>query len=77
MHSNEYRAARLERPALVAGFSVDEVVVAATLDNVSPAIRINPDCGYTVGIEPGQDRGWCECRNKSTLQSAFVLAGLE
>jgi len=53
-----------------------ELVADATADSVCPAICMNDGCDYTTGIEPDQDRGWCEeCRTNS-MKSALVLAGI-
>jgi len=45
-------------------------------DSVVPAICANKGCDYTTGMEPDQDRGWCEeCRTNS-VQSCLILAGV-
>lgn len=45
-------------------------------DGVVPAICINPDCNYTCGMEPDQDRGWCEDCETNTVKSCLILAGI-
>jgi hypothetical protein len=59
--------------------SLDELLQAAALDSVSPAICVNPDnpqCNCTCQMEPDQDRGWCEECSCNTMKSAFILAGV-
>jgi hypothetical protein len=66
--------------AQVEGYdSLDELLQAAALDSVSPAICVNPDnpqCNYTCGMEPDEDRGWCEECSRNTMKSALILAGV-
>jgi len=45
-------------------------------DSVVPGICLTETCDYTTGVEPDQDRGWCECCGDTTVASALVLAGL-
>jgi hypothetical protein len=59
--------------------SLDDLLEAAALDSVSPAICVNPDnpqCNYSCEMEPDQDRGWCEECSRNTMKSALVLAGI-
>lgn len=49
---------------------------SAFFDSVSPGIRTNDGCDYTVEIEPDQDRGWCKSCGTNTVKSALILAGL-
>ena len=43
-------------------------------DSVVPGICLTEKCDYTTGVEPDQDRGWCECCCDNTVASALVLA---
>ena len=54
--------------------SLEEMLQAAIVDSVSPAICIA--CGYTAEMERDQDRGYCESCGQNTVVSALVLAGL-
>jgi hypothetical protein len=56
--------------------SPDELLEAAALDSVSPAICTNENCDYTAEMEPDQERGYCEVCGTNTVASALVLAGL-
>lgn len=76
MVSKELRDTKLQKLAEIEGYSIDDLLQAATFDSVSPAICINPDCDYTTEMEPDQDRGWCEVCEQNTVQSALILAGL-
>lgn len=55
---------------------VMEMLEAAVVDSVVPAICCNEDCDYTTGMEPDQDRGWCEDCETNTVKSCLVLAGI-
>jgi len=44
------------------------------LDSVVPGICTK--CGYTTGMEPDQDRGWCDECKKNTVVGGLVLAGI-
>jgi hypothetical protein len=55
---------------------LDELLGAAAIDGVSPAICLNEGCEYTAEMEPDQDPGWCEARGTNTVASALVLAGV-
>ena len=71
---------KLATLAQIEGFeSLDDLLQAAALDSVSPAICVNPDnpqCNYTCEMEPDQDRGWCEECSSNTMRSALILAGV-
>jgi hypothetical protein len=70
---------KLSTLANVEDASLDDLLEAAALDSVSPAICVNPDnpqCNYTCEMEPDQDRGWCEECSRNTMKSALVLAGI-
>ena len=43
-------------------------------DSVVPGICTI--CGYTIGVKPDQDAGWCEICGKQTVKSALILAGV-
>jgi hypothetical protein len=70
---------KLATLAQTEGFpTIDDLLQAAALDSVSPAIcvnRNNPQCNYTCEMEPDQDRGWCEECSRN-MKSALVLAGI-
>lgn len=76
MHlSHEQKQAKLEALRQAEGFaSVEEMLEAAALDSVSPAICI--ECDATAEMEPDQDRGWCESCGRNAVVSALVLAGV-
>jgi len=71
---------KLATLAQVEGYdTLDELLQAAALDSVSPAICVNPDnpqCNYTCEMEPDQDRGWSEECSRNTMKSALILAGV-
>ena len=46
------------------------------LDSVVPGICLTERCDYTTGVEPDQDKGWCECCCDTTVASGLVLAGI-
>ena len=54
----------------------DQLLEAAALDSVSPAICMNEGCSYTCEMEPDQDRGWCEECQKQSMKSALVIMGV-
>jgi len=71
------RGNKLRTLAELEGFdTVDALIEASVSDSVSPGICTAAECDYTTKVEPDQDRGWCECCGKGTVQSALVLAGL-
>lgn len=55
---------------------VYDMLEAATFDSVVPAICMNEGCDYTTGMEPDQDRGWCEVCETNTVKSCLILAGI-
>ena len=56
--------------------SVTALLEHACHDSVVPAICTNDGCDYTDGMEPDQDKGWCEECDAGTMKSALVLAGV-
>jgi hypothetical protein len=56
--------------------TVDDLIAAAALDTVSPAICITDGCNFTREMEPDQYRGWCEECSTNTVKRALVLADL-
>ncbi len=75
--SSDEKREKLRKLARAEGFPFAlEMLKAATLDSVSPAICTETECDYTTEMEPDQDAGYCElCRN-NTVASALILAGL-
>ena len=67
---------KLETLAEIEGLDVDEMLEQATFECVAPAICMNPDCNYTTGMEPDQDKGWCEECGEGTVKSCLILAGI-
>jgi hypothetical protein len=71
---------KLATLATIEGYdSLDDLLEAAALDSVSPAICVNPDnpsCDYSTEMEPDQDACWCEICDKGTMKSALVLMGV-
>ena len=53
-----------------------ELLEEYVTDSVCPGICVNPDCDYTTEVEPDCTRGYCECCNTNTVQSAMILAGV-
>lgn len=45
------------------------------IDSVIPAICMNEDCDLTEGMEPDQDRGFCDNCGTQSMKSCLVLAG--
>ena len=71
------RRTKLSKLVESEGFETLEQMLKATVfDSVSPGICVNPECNYTVEVEPGQNRGWCEACGTQTVHSALNLAGL-
>lgn len=74
---SERRRIKLEHLADIEGYErVDELLEAAALDSVCPAICLNEGCEYTCEMEPDQDAGWCEVCETNSMASALVLAGI-
>lgn len=46
----------------------------ATFDSVVPGICLT--CGYSNGVEPDSDGGWCEECNKGSVVSCLILADI-
>jgi hypothetical protein len=70
------KAAKLMKLCEVEGFeTLDELLQAAAIDSVCPAICMTEGCDYTAEMEPDQDRGFCEGCGGNTVTSALVLAG--
>jgi hypothetical protein len=68
---------KLTRLVAVEGYaSVADLLERSVCDSVCPGICTNDGCAYTTGVEPDQDRGWCEACGTNTVKSALVLAGL-
>lgn len=73
----DLRRAKLAKLIEIEGFkTLDQMLQAVAGDSVCPGICIDPDCNYTVEVEPDQDRGWCEVCGTQTVRSALILAGL-
>lgn len=74
--SSAVRKAKLKRLAEIEGCdSTAELVARSSFDSVVPAICTNPDCDYATGMEPDQDRGWCEVCETNSVASGLILAG--
>ena len=56
--------------------TIMEFLEAYGTDSVVPGICVRPDCNYSVGVEPDQDRGWCEECSAGTVKSGLILAGI-
>lgn len=75
--STEMRRRKLRALAEAEGYGdLMELIQDCVADSVNPAICVNPDCDYTTGMEPDQDRGYCEACGTQTVQAALVLAEL-
>jgi hypothetical protein len=75
--TTETRRAKLSQLVELEGYaSCEELLEAAALDSVSPAICTNDACDYTAEMEPDQEQGYCEVCDTNTVASALVLAGL-
>ena len=73
----ETRRAKLDQLIELEGCAgLGELLEAAALDSVSPAICTNDGCNYTAEMEPDQEQGYCESCGTNTVVSALVLAGL-
>lgn len=73
----ELRRAKLSKLIESEGFeNLEQMLQATVFDSVSPRICVNPECNYTVEVEPDQNRGWCEACGAQTVHSALILAGL-
>jgi hypothetical protein len=67
---------KLQDLARIEGLSEEELLQQATFDSVAKGICTNPDCDYTVEVEPDQEEGYCEHCKTNTVKSCLVLAGL-
>ena len=68
---------KLETLANNEGFSdVQDFLEEFVYDSVCPGICMNPGCDYTTGVEPDQNKGWCEFCNTNTVKSGMMLAGI-
>ena len=68
--------AKLEKLAEMEGFDdVEQLFENRALDSCVPAICMNVGCDFTADYEPDQDKGWCECCDTNTVQSALIIAG--
>jgi hypothetical protein len=68
---------KLQKLLEIEGYTnITELLAACITDSVSPAICMNEGCNYTAGMEPDQDRGFCEECQTNTMKSAMVLAGV-
>ena len=65
---------KLEQLAQSEGMDVETMLEQAVIDSVVPGICMN--CDYTTGVEPDQDKGFCEMCNTQTVQSCLVLANI-
>ena len=71
------KRAKLSKLIESEGFeTLEQMLQAAVFDSISPGICVNPECNYTVEVEPDQRRGWCEACGTQTVRSALILAGL-
>lgn len=55
---------------------LDDLLLAALLNDASPAICMTEGCNHTADMEPDQDQGFCAACGGQTVVSALVLAGL-
>ena len=68
---------KLQKLLEIEGYTnITELLEACITDSVNPAICTNDGCNYTAGMEPDQDRGFCEECRTNTMKSAMVLAGV-
>ena len=67
---------KLEELAEAEGMDVETMLEMSVIDSVIPGICMNKECVYTTGVEPDQDRGYCEVCNTQTVRSCLVLAGI-
>jgi hypothetical protein len=68
---------KLQKLIELEGYEDDVALIAdAAMDSVCPAICMNDGCDYTTGMEPDQDRGWCEVCGTNSVKSALRLAGI-
>ena len=73
----EKRQAKLKQLILSEGYeSLEAFLEDNAHDSVVPGICLTERCDYTTGVEPDQDKGWCECCCDNTVASGLVLAGI-
>lgn len=68
---------KLQRLADLEGYADPmDMLEEASMDSICPGICMNPNCDYTIEVEPDQTKGWCEDCQTNTVKSALVLAGV-
>lgn len=68
---------KIEKLAEIEGFdSVEEMLDVNIDESVVPGICMNSGCTFTTGVEPDQDKGYCEECRTNTVKSCMVLAGV-
>ena len=67
---------KLDQLADIEGMDVMEMLEEGTYDSVCWGICMNPDCSYTIQVEPDCDSGFCEACGTNTVKSALILAEL-
>jgi hypothetical protein len=68
---------KLQKLAEIEGYEdYMDMLLETGMDSVVPAICTNPNCDYTVGMEPDQDRGFCEICRTNSVKSCMILAGI-
>lgn len=70
------KAAKLMKLCDIEGLRLEELLSAAVIDSVCPAICMTEGCDFTAKMEPDQDQGYCEACGGNTVTSALVLAGI-
>lgn len=75
--TKQNQQSKLELLAEIEGFDDPmKLLEEYAVDSVCPGICVNPDCDYTTEVEPDCTRGYCECCETNTVQSAMILAGV-
>jgi hypothetical protein len=73
----EKRQAKLKQLIEAEGYdTLEQFLEDNAHDSVVPGICLTETCDYTTGVEPDQDKGWCECCCDDTVASGLVLAGI-
>lgn len=68
---------KLQKLAKIEGYEDDmDMLLDKGMDSVVPAICMNDGCDYTTGMEPDQDRGFCENCRTNSVKSCLILAGV-
>jgi hypothetical protein len=70
------KAAKLMKLCDIEGVRLEDLLSAAIVDSVCPAICMTEGCDYATNMEPDQDQGFCEVCGGNTVISALMLAGL-